>query len=109
MNVCVDQDDFDEEAVEQQKAALDLARTSHGTVDNVMRVHSLRSSIMNGHVIPPYLHDNTVPIWFQEVISSCVSTLNECPNAYATPLGQCPPPDRRRGSCRGGVADVSTA
>ena len=77
----------DEEADEQLKAALDLARTPHGTVDNVMRVHSLRPNTMNGHVIlyRACLHDdtNTVPMWFQEVISSYVSTLNECPYSYA--------------------------
>ena len=77
----------DEEADEQLKAALDLARTPHGTVDNVMRVHSLRPNTMNGHVIlyRACLHDdtNTVPMWFQEVISSYVSTLNECPYSHA--------------------------
>ncbi|MEX0317450.1 MAG: carboxymuconolactone decarboxylase family protein [Ruegeria sp.] len=77
----------DEDADDRLKAALDLARTPHGTVDNVMRVHSLRPNTMNGHVIlyRACLHDetNTVPMWFQEVISSYVSTLNECPYSYA--------------------------
>ncbi len=77
----------DEDADDQLKAALDLARTPHGTVDNVMRVHSLRPNTMNGHVIlyRACLHDdvNTVPMWFQEVISSYVSTLNGCPYSYA--------------------------
>jgi uncharacterized peroxidase-related enzyme len=77
----------DEEADETLKAALDFARTPHGTVDNVMRVHSLRPSTMNGHVVlyRACLHDssNTVPMWFQEVISSYVSTLNDCPYSYA--------------------------
>ncbi len=77
----------DEDADERLKAALDLARTPHGTVDNVMRVHSLRPNTMYGHVIlyRACLHDdsNTVPMWFQEVISSYVSTLNECPYSYA--------------------------
>lgn len=67
--------------------ALDFARTPHGTVDNVMRVHSLRPSTMNGHVVlyRACLHDdsNTIPTWFQEVISSYVSTLNDCPYSYA--------------------------
>ena len=40
----------DEEADASLKKALDFARTPHGTVDNVMRVHSLRPSTMNGHV-----------------------------------------------------------
>lgn len=77
----------DDEADETLKAALDMARTPHGTVDNVMRVHSLRPSTMNGHVVlyRACLHDpgNTVPMWFQEVISSYVSTLNDCPYSYA--------------------------
>jgi len=77
----------DEEADETLRTALDFARTPHGTVDNVMRVHSLRPSTMNGHVVlyRACLHDssNTVPMWFQEVISSYVSTLNACPYSYA--------------------------
>ena len=77
----------DDEADAPRKKALDFARTPHGTVDNVMRVHSLRPSTMNGHVVlyRACLHDdsNTVPMWFQEVISSYVSTLNDCPYSYA--------------------------
>lgn len=77
----------DKDADDQLKATLDLARTPHGTVDNVMRVHSLRPNTMKGHVIlyRACLHDpvNTIPLWFQEVISSYVSTLNACPYSYA--------------------------
>ena len=77
----------DEEADDTLKQALDFARTPHGTVDNVMRVHSLRPSTMNGHVVlyRACLHDdhNTIPMWFQEVISSYVSTLNDCAYSYA--------------------------
>lgn len=77
----------DEDADDHLKATLDLARTPHGTVDNVMRVHSLRPNTMKGHVVlyRACLHDqaNTVPMWFQEVISSYVSTLNTCPYSYA--------------------------
>ncbi len=77
----------DEDADDHLRATLDLARTPHGTVDNVMRVHSLRPNTMKGHVIlyRACLHDqvNTVPMWFQEVISSYVSTLNTCPYSYA--------------------------
>ena len=77
----------DEDADEKLKEALDFARTPHGTVDNVMRVHSLRPQTMNGHVVlyRACLHDdsNTIPMWFQEVISSYVSTLNECGYSYA--------------------------
>ncbi|MEP2029691.1 MAG: peroxidase-related enzyme [Paracoccaceae bacterium] len=77
----------DEEADDTLTKALDFARTPHGTVDNVMRVHSLRPSTMNGHVVlyRACLHDatNTVPMWFQEVISSYVSSLNDCPYSFA--------------------------
>ena len=77
----------DEDADAPLKEVLDLARTPHGTVDNVMRVHSLRPNTMRGHVVlyRACLHDdaNTVPMWFQEVISSYVSTLNDCPYSYA--------------------------
>ena len=77
----------DEEADGTLKKALDFARTPHGTVDNVMRVHSLRPSTMTGHVVlyRACLHDdqNIIPMWFQEVISSYVSTLNNCPYSYA--------------------------
>ena len=77
----------DEDADETLKKSLDLARTPHGTVDNVMRVHSLRPSTMDGHVIlyRACLHDdtNTVPMWFQEVVASYVSLLNEGTYSYA--------------------------
>ena len=77
----------DDVASKELKETLDLARTPHGTVDNVMRVHSLRPSTMKGHVTlyRAALHDesNTIPIWFQETISSYVSMLNDCPYSLA--------------------------
>ena len=72
----------DEEASPELLDVLALARTPHGTVDNVMRVHSLRPNTMRGHVIlyRAALHDeaNTIPMWLQETISSYVSILNQC-------------------------------
>ena len=72
----------DDEASEDLLDALSLSRTPHGTVDNVMRVHSLRPNTMRGHVIlyRAALHDdaNTLPMWLQETISSYVSILNRC-------------------------------
>ena len=69
------------------RKALDLARTPHGTVDNVMRVHSHRPNTMNGHVVlyRAVLHDpaNTLPTWLQEVIGSYVSALNDCDYSFA--------------------------
>jgi len=71
----------DEDANEDLQDALQLARTPHGTVDNVMRVHSLRPNTMRGHVAlyRAALHDdaNTIPMWLQETISSYVSILNK--------------------------------
>lgn len=77
----------DEEASPELLEVLDLSRTPHGTVDNVMRVHSLRPSSMRGHVVlyRAALHDddNTLPMWLQEVIASYVSMLNDCPYSLA--------------------------
>ena len=68
----------DEDASSELKERLDEARTPHGTVDNVMRVHSLRPSTMGGHVrlYRAALHDdaNTVSTWLQETIASYVSS-----------------------------------
>ena len=77
----------DADASPDLRKALDLARTPHGTVDNVMRVHSHRPNTMNGHVIlyRAVLHDpaNTLPTWLQEVIGSYVSALNGCDYSFA--------------------------
>ena len=72
----------DNEADTNLKKILSLATTPHGTIDNVMRVHSLRPSTMKGHMVlyKSVLHDesNTIPEWFQETISSYVSIINKC-------------------------------
>lgn len=77
----------DEDADAGLLEVLKLARTPHGTVDNVMRVHSLRPNTMKGHVVlyRAALHDeaNTLPTWLQETISSYVSILNNCPYSLA--------------------------
>jgi uncharacterized peroxidase-related enzyme len=77
----------DEDADDDLRKVLDLARTPHGTVDNVMRVHSLRPATMRGHVVlyRAALHDdsNTLPEWLQETISSYVSILNDCSYSLA--------------------------
>ena len=77
----------DKEAGGELREALALARTPHGTVDNVMRVHSLRPSTLRGHVAlyRAALHDdaNTLPAWLQECISTWVSILNDCPYSLA--------------------------
>ena len=77
----------DQDADQNLLEVLALARTPHGTVDNVMRVHSLRPNTMKGHVLlyRAALHDdaNTLPLWFQETISSYVSILNNCDYSLA--------------------------
>ena len=77
----------DEQADDNLLDALQLARTPHGTVDNVMRVHSHRPNTMRGHVTlyRAALHDesNCIPQWLQETISSYVSLLNRCEYSLA--------------------------
>ena len=72
----------DDEADETLKPFFDRVRTPHGTVDNVMRAHSLRPHTMDGHVVlyRSVLHnpDNTLPFWFLELVASYVSILNNC-------------------------------
>ena len=77
----------DDDADAALREALALARTPHGTVDNVMRVHSLRPGTLRGHVVlyRAVLHDdtNTLAPWLQETISSYVSILNDCAYSLA--------------------------
>ena len=77
----------DAEASGAVKEMFDLVRTPHGTVDNVMRVHSLRPHTMRGHVelYRSVLHnpDNTLPFWFLEVVASYTSILNRCDYSLA--------------------------
>ena len=63
------------------------AMTPHGTVDNVMKVHSLRPHTMHGHVTlyKSVLHhpDITLPLWFLEVIAAYTSIKNNCDYSLA--------------------------
>lgn len=72
----------EEEASPRLRQLLDNARTPHGTVDTVMRVHSLRPETMHGHVTlyRAVLHseENALPFWFLEVVASYTSILNDC-------------------------------
>lgn len=58
------------------------AMTPHGTVDNVMKVHSLRPNTLAGHVAlyRSVLHspELALPLWFLEVVASYTSILNRC-------------------------------
>jgi len=77
----------DNEADADLLADFALARTPHGTLDNVMRVHGLRPATLRGHVAlyRAALHEdtNTIPPWLQETIASYVSMLNDCPYSLA--------------------------
>ena len=72
----------DDDATGVVKEMYDKVRTPHGTVDNVMRAHSLRPHTMHGHLVlyKSVLHnpDNTLPFWFLEVVASYTSILNQC-------------------------------
>ena len=71
-----------EGAVGKLKEMYERVKTPHGTVDNVMRAHSLRPATMEGHVVlyRSVLHnpENTLPFWFLEVVASFVSITNNC-------------------------------
>jgi len=81
MSACIAMIDVDK-ATGLLQEMYDKVKTPHGTVDNVMRVHSLRPRTMEGHVVlyRSVLHspDNTLPFWFLEVIASYTSIVNEC-------------------------------
>ena len=72
----------EDEATGVLRELYDEARTPHGTVDNVMKAHSLRPHTMHGHVTlyRSVLHhpDITLPLWFLEVVASYVSIKNDC-------------------------------
>jgi len=72
----------DEDATGELKDFYNRVRTPHGTVDNVMRAHSLRPHTMGGHLslYKSVLHnpDNTLPFWFLEIVASYTSILNNC-------------------------------
>ncbi len=76
----------DNEASEEVKSVFDQARTPHGTLDNVMRIHGLRPDTMLGHLhlYRSVLHSNdlTLAISFLEVIASYVSSLNQCDYSF---------------------------
>jgi len=64
------------------KALYDQVRTPHGTVDNVMRAHSLRPHTMAGHLAlyKSVLHhpDTTLPLWFLKTVAAYGSMTNDC-------------------------------
>lgn len=61
--------------------------TPHGTVDNVMKAHSLRPHTMAGHLAlyRSVLHneDNALPLWFLEAVAVYTSMTNKCDYSVA--------------------------
>lgn len=76
-----------EEATGLLKAMYEKVKTPHGTVDNVMRVHSLRPHTMDGHVTlyRSVLHNpgNSLPLSFLECIAVATSLINECDYSFS--------------------------
>lgn len=64
------------------RAIYDRVKGPNGSVDNVLRVHSLRPHTLEGHMAlyKQVLHSpaNTVAKWFLETLGVWVSTLNGC-------------------------------
>ena len=77
----------DAEASTELKTKLEKVRAPNGTVDNVMRVHSLRPHTMIGHysLYMSVLHNegNVLPDWLLETIASYTSILNQCAYSLA--------------------------
>ena len=68
------------------KEAFEDAKTPSGTVDNVMRIHSLRPHTMLGHLAlyRSVLHnsENILPLWFLESVGVYTSILNKCEYSF---------------------------
>lgn len=81
MSACIEMIPF-EEATGYLREMYEKVKTPHGTVDNVMRVHSLRPRTMEGHVVlyRSVLHspDNTLPLGLLEIVASYTSIINQC-------------------------------
>jgi uncharacterized peroxidase-related enzyme len=69
------------------KELYEQVTTPHGTVDNVMKVHSLRPYTMAGHLAlyRSVLHndDNVLPLWFLEAVAVYTSLTNKCSYSVA--------------------------
>lgn len=69
------------------KELYEQVTTPHGTVDNVMKAHSLRPHTMGGHLAlyRSVLHneDNVLPFWFLETVAVYTSLTNKCDYSVA--------------------------
>ena len=74
------------EATGAVKEMYEKVKTPHGTVDNVMRAHSLRPHTMEGHLAlyRSVLHHpgNTLPLSFLECVATATSLLNRCDYSF---------------------------
>ncbi len=65
----------------------DQVKTPHGTVDNVMKAHSLRPHTMAGHLAlyKSVLHNphNSLSLWFLETVAVYTSLVNACAYSFA--------------------------
>ena len=72
----------DDDAPADLQRAFNRVRAPSGSLDNVMRVHSLRPHTMAGHyaLYMSVLHHegNSLPGGFLEIVASYVSVLNRC-------------------------------
>ncbi len=75
-----------DEATGRVKEMYDKVKTPHGTVDNVMKVHSLRPHTMDGHYVlyKAALHckDNSLKLWFLEAVGTYTSMINKCDYSF---------------------------
>ncbi len=76
-----------DEAVGLLHDLYERVKTPHGTVDNVMKAHSLRPHTLEGHLVlyKSVLHNpaNVLPLWFLEAVASYVSIVNACEYSLA--------------------------
>jgi uncharacterized peroxidase-related enzyme len=68
------------------KQMYDKVRTPHGTVDNVMKVHSLRPETMDGlyvlYMAALHSKDNSLKLWFLEAVGAYTSMINKCDYSF---------------------------
>ncbi len=71
-----------DDADDELRTTYEAVTSPHGTVDNVMKVHSLQPKTMLGHLTlyKSILHnpDMTLPVAFLEVVASYTSMINNC-------------------------------
>ena len=76
-----------DDAEGELKDLYERVRTPHGTVDNVMKAHSLRPHTLEGHLVlyRSVLHNpaNVLPLWFLETVASYTSIVNRCEYSLA--------------------------